>query len=76
MTDWAELIPSDGEWSFSRIRRSDVRTGPSERQEADADGGRPVSGRPYFYSAGADGDPSTLDDNLYNVRPEFRSKRN
>jgi prepilin-type N-terminal cleavage/methylation domain-containing protein len=36
-----------------------------------ADGGRAVSGRPYFYSTGPDGDPGTLEDNLYSQRPVF-----
>lgn len=39
--------------------------------EGDADGGRAVSNRPYFYSAGPDGDPSTIDDNVYITRPQF-----
>ncbi|MFO0861675.1 MAG: type II secretion system protein [Phycisphaerales bacterium] len=37
----------------------------------DADGGAAPSRRPYFYSAGPDGDPSTVDDNVYTVRPNF-----
>jgi prepilin-type N-terminal cleavage/methylation domain-containing protein len=37
----------------------------------DADGGICPSPRPYFYSAGPDGDPSTIDDNVYTVRPRF-----
>jgi prepilin-type N-terminal cleavage/methylation domain-containing protein len=40
----------------------------------DADGGSPVGRRPYFYSAGADGDPSTIDDNIYLNRPNFEKK--
>ncbi len=31
----------------------------------DSDGGLTTGNRPYFYSAGPDGDPSTLDDNIY-----------
>ncbi|MBY0113761.1 MAG: prepilin-type N-terminal cleavage/methylation domain-containing protein [Phycisphaerales bacterium] len=41
------------------------------KNKKDADGGAPVARRPYFYSAGADGDPSTIDDNVYLVRPNF-----
>jgi prepilin-type N-terminal cleavage/methylation domain-containing protein len=37
----------------------------------DADGGACPSPRPYFYSAGPDGDPSTIDDNVYTTRPRF-----
>lgn len=35
----------------------------------DSDGGLTKSGQPYFYSAGEDGDPSTLEDNLYTSEP-------
>ncbi|MBX3378947.1 MAG: prepilin-type N-terminal cleavage/methylation domain-containing protein [Phycisphaeraceae bacterium] len=37
----------------------------------DADGGTAPSRRPYFYSAGPDGDPSTTDDNVYTIRPNL-----
>lgn len=37
----------------------------------DSDGGACPSPRPYFYSAGPDGDPSTIEDNVYTVRPRF-----
>lgn len=51
-------------------RNSGGGTGP-----ADADGGLCPSngGRGYFYSAGPDGDPSTIDDNVYvdASRPSF-----
>lgn len=39
--------------------------------EADSDGGRCPTRRPYFYSAGPDGDPSTIDDNVYTTVPLF-----
>ena len=32
-------------------------------QTADSDGGVCPGGQPYFYSAGPDGDPSTVEDN-------------
>jgi len=35
----------------------------------DSDGGLCPTPRPYFYSAGEDGDPSTLDDNVYTNKP-------
>ncbi len=37
----------------------------------DSDGGICPSGRPYLYSAGPDGDPSTLEDNVYTTLPTF-----
>ncbi|MCC6320330.1 MAG: type II secretion system protein [Phycisphaerales bacterium] len=37
----------------------------------DGDEGMCVGGRPYFYSAGPDGDPGTRDDNVYTVTPQF-----
>lgn len=40
----------------------------------DADGGVCPSPRPYFYSAGPDGDPATTEDNVYTVRPRFESR--
>lgn len=52
-------------YGISQIRRT-----PASR---DADGGTPPADRPYFYSAGPDGDPSTIDDNIYLTRPSFPS---
>lgn len=37
----------------------------------DSDGGICPSPRPYFYSAGPDGDPATTADNVYTVSPRF-----
>lgn len=37
----------------------------------DGDEGLCIGGRPYFYSAGPDGDPGTRDDNVYTVTPQF-----
>jgi prepilin-type N-terminal cleavage/methylation domain-containing protein len=39
----------------------------------DSDGGICPSTRPYFYSAGPDGDPSTTEDNVYSATPRFRT---
>lgn len=54
------------------IKRGDPTTDPS--LAADSDGGTCVGGRPYFYSAGPDGDPSTIEDNVYSVQPTFPKK--
>ena len=37
----------------------------------DSDGGLTIGNRPYFYSAGPDGDPSTIADNIYSTTPQF-----
>lgn len=37
----------------------------------DADEGMCIGGTPYFYSAGADGDPGTREDNVYSTVPRF-----
>lgn len=37
----------------------------------DSDGGTCQGNQPYFYSAGPDGDPSTLEDNVYTVIPKL-----
>ncbi len=39
--------------------------------ESDSDGGKCPAQRPYFYSAGPDGDPATIEDNVYTTIPEF-----
>jgi len=36
-----------------------------------ADEGLCPGGRPYFYSAGPDGDPGTREDNVYSIQPQF-----
>lgn len=45
-----------------------IRRAPDRK---DADGGL-TDGRPYFYSAGPDGDPSTIEDNIYTVQPKIQ----
>jgi prepilin-type N-terminal cleavage/methylation domain-containing protein len=40
----------------------------------DADEGIGAGSRPYFYSAGPDGDPGTRDDNVYTDAPAFPSE--
>lgn len=46
----------------------------SAEESPDSDGGRCTGGRPYFYSAGPDGDPSTVEDNIYSTVPNFPPK--
>lgn len=53
--------PSNAPYAISRLRRN-VR---------DGDSGRSPNNRPYFYSAGPDGDPATVEDNVYANRPTF-----
>lgn len=72
--DVADLVTiGPGEsFAFDKIRRNkrtDVRPDGSVKV-ADSDGGICPNNRPYFYSAGADGDPSTMDDNVYHVQPQ------
>lgn len=62
------VSPPTGTGYFSpnlQIRRSNA-TGA-----ADADAGICRGGQPYFYSAGPDGDPSTVADNVYLAKPEI-----
>lgn len=55
---------------FSRsIRPLNPNSNPTAT--GDADEGLCPGGRPYFYSAGSDGDPGTRSDNLYVIRPTF-----
>lgn len=61
--------PSGRRYGIVQIRRNNVATGNTG---ADSDGGMCAGGRPYFYSAGPDGDPSTLEDNVYLVRPQVQ----
>lgn len=70
--------PVNGELRRNRIISLDNETardnGSAEYPvEADSDGGKCPSNRPYFYSAGPDGDPSTIDDNVYTTVPLFDS---
>ncbi|MFG0305422.1 MAG: type II secretion system protein [Phycisphaerales bacterium JB040] len=53
----------------NRIMKSEYpEIGLSQR---DSDGAMCTNDRPYFYSAGADGDPSTIEDNVYSTEPNF-----
>ncbi len=61
--------------SNERLRRSyrpfNPTTIAASNPVGDADEGICVNGRPYFYSAGPDGDPGTRQDNVYTIRPTF-----
>ena len=65
-------ILTSSRFPIFEIRRNFLR---AEDREAgvevpgDSDGGICAGGRPYAYSAGPDGDPSTLDDNAYTTPP-------
>jgi prepilin-type N-terminal cleavage/methylation domain-containing protein len=67
--------PSGGrEMIIFNVRRNKMTA--DERNEdpdlvADSDGGLCPSARPYFYSSGPDGDPSTTDDNIYTTIPTY-----
>lgn len=58
-----------------RIRRSFRPFNPTSPGAiypiGDADEGLCPGNRPYFYSAGPDGDPGTRSDNVYTKKPEF-----
>lgn len=53
------------------ITEEELDADPSLADQADGDGGQATSGRPYFYSAGEDGNPATRDDNVYTGQPKF-----
>jgi len=77
----AEYRPQDLELPFVDVRRNKILQVDQEEArsvggsgypiETDSDGGTCPTQRPYFYSAGPDGDPSTTDDNVYTTVPEF-----
>ncbi len=64
--------PAGKQYGVSDLRRNNVSvngTPTSQQDIADGDGGKCIGGRPYFYSAGPDKDPSTTDDNVYLIAP-------
>jgi len=79
--DTARILIGHADSPFPEVRRSrilqidrdEARTNPGLAFpiETDADGGVCAGQRPYFYSAGPDGDPSTIEDNIYTRVPEF-----
>lgn len=60
----APTTPTSRTYSITTINR--VATGT-----ANSDGGTSPDSRPYFYSSGPDGDPSTREDNVYLIPPTF-----
>jgi prepilin-type N-terminal cleavage/methylation domain-containing protein len=66
-------LPLMNPTAFSRSYKPfDPRSTTDGLAVGDADEGIcPANGRPYFYSAGPDGDPGTRNDNIYTTRPEF-----
>lgn len=64
---------------LNSLRRSVVTDAQREERKkqgldpivGDSDGGLCPGDRPYFYSAGADEDPSTTDNNVYSIEPTF-----
>lgn len=60
-------------YAFTDVRRNRQSVSPptTAADIADGDGGSCTGARPYFYSAGPDGDPSTTGDNVYLTPPAF-----
>ncbi len=76
MNEIAPLLgnPPSFRWGTNSLRRnflSNADRAATPKIIGDSDGGRCVGDSPYFYSAGLDGDPSTLEDNVYTQRPTF-----
>lgn len=69
-------LPLMNPTAFSRSYKPfDPRTPSEGLPVGDADEGVCPGGRPYFYSAGADGDPGTRADNIYTTEPEPSAER-
>lgn len=70
------LVPGAGpqnQFGVQRVRRNNTNSSASASPpDADSDGGLNPATRPYFYSAGPDGDPSTLEDNVYLTVPRVQ----
>lgn len=62
--EWLGPAPDNGVYFPAEFRRDPA--------EGDADGGLTTNGQPYFYSVGPDGDPSTIDDNVYTTQPNIQ----
>lgn len=65
------LAPSRKEWRGYTQAEIDENY---LNRAGDSDGGICPTPRPYFYSAGPDGDPSTIEDNVYTTRPRFQDQ--
>jgi len=64
-----------GGGSAGTFRRS-ARPSAVETVPGDADEGFTIGARPYWYSAGTDRNPGTIEDNIYTVRPRFERLAN
>lgn len=70
-------LPTGARVLFGEIRRNAIKRGDPVADPtlaADSDGGTCPGDRPYFYSAGPDGDPSTTSDNVYTLQPVLPKK--
>lgn len=65
---------ADTSLEFRRSYRPFNPTTATGTPVGDADEGVAAGARPYFYSAGPDGDPGTRDDNVYTDPPAFPSE--
>lgn len=82
LVNTADFLAVSVTWAAPRIRRNaltdDQRQARKDAGEpymiGDSDGGRCTGDRPYFYSVGPDGDPSTTSDNVYLSPPQFESQ--
>lgn len=66
--------PSSSSFVIKSVRRNKMTAqelDDSPNLVADSDGGICPGARPYFYSAGPDGNPATTEDNIYTTIPTF-----
>jgi prepilin-type N-terminal cleavage/methylation domain-containing protein len=65
--------PPGTTYGIAGIRRNNTNSSAGvSPPDADSDGGLNPATRPYFYSAGPDGDPSTVADNIYITVPRVQ----
>ncbi len=66
------IADGNGEMEIRRNRILETEFADVPAEQRDSDGGVCVNqARPYFYSAGPDGDPATIEDNVYTQMPRF-----
>jgi prepilin-type N-terminal cleavage/methylation domain-containing protein len=70
LNDWVDVEDLIGPPETGAYFPQEIRRSPAGK---DADGGMTTVGRGYFYSAGPDGDPSTVEDNIYTAEPKIQS---
>ncbi|MBL4591094.1 MAG: type II secretion system protein [Phycisphaerales bacterium] len=66
--------PTGSSFIIKQVRRNKMtkqELADDPRLVADSDGGLCPGARPYFYSAGPDGNPATTEDNVYTTIPTF-----